>query len=114
MSEYVKQKIKECLNHILIKINQNNPTDILKSAKNLYEKIYTKEATSKAATTEFLRKVPNWKKESNEQFNFYEPKISLDVVAKFKNSQTNDKFPGNDGQTEEIYKHFSNALTPAL
>ena len=36
------------------------------------------------------------------------------MVAKFKNSQTNDKFPGNDGQTEEIYKHFSNALTPAL
>ena len=91
-----------------------NPTDILKSAKNLYEKFYTKEATSKAATTEFLSKVPNWKKKSNEQFNFYEPKISLDVVAKFKNYQTNDKFPGNDGQTEEIYKHFSNALAPAL
>ena len=40
----------------MIKINQNNPTDILKSAKNLYEKIYTKEATSKAALLNFLEK----------------------------------------------------------
>ena len=38
--------------------HSSNPTDILKSAKNLYEKLYTKETTSKTTTTEFISKIP--------------------------------------------------------
>ena len=57
----------------------SSPKDILKSEKNKKkkerEKIYTKETTSKAATTAttaFLSKIPNRKKISNEEFNLYE------------------------------------------
>ena len=48
--------------------------------KNLCENLYTKETTSKTATTEFLSKFPNEKKTSNEQFNLCEAKISLDEI----------------------------------
>ena len=42
-----------------------NPKDILQSAKNVYEKLYTMEITSKAVTTAFLSKIPNRKEISN-------------------------------------------------
>ena len=35
-------------------------------------KLYTKETTSKAATTEFISKIPNRKKICNEDFNLCE------------------------------------------
>ena len=53
----------------------SNPTDILKFAKNFYEKLYTKETTSKVLTTEFLSKIPNKKKISNEKFHLCEMKL---------------------------------------
>ena len=43
-----------------------------------YEKLYIKQ-TSTAATNEFLSKIPNRKKISNEHFNICEAEISLDV-----------------------------------
>ena len=61
-------------------INQNILA-ILRAFLNLqkfYEKLYTKQ-TSTAATTEFLSKIPNRKKISNEHFNICEAEISLDV-----------------------------------
>ena len=74
---------------------------------------YTK-WTSTAATTEFVCKVLNRKKISNEHFNLSEPEISLDEIMKSINSETNKKPPGNDDLTEEFYKHFSNELAPVL
>ena len=53
-------------------INQNILA-VLRTFLNLqknYEKLYKKQ-TSTAATTEFLSKIPNRKKISNEQFNLY-------------------------------------------
>ena len=50
-------------------INQNIPETLLTFSnlrKNFYEKPYTEETTSKTATTEFLSKIPNRKKISNE------------------------------------------------
>ena len=47
--------------------------------KKNYEKLYTKQ-TSTAATTEFLSKIPNRKKVSNEHFNLFEAEISLNVL----------------------------------
>ena len=44
--------------------------------KRIYEKLCTKEATSKAATTEFLSKIPNRKKISNENFALCEAETS--------------------------------------
>ena len=41
--------------------HSSNPNDILRSAKNLYKKLYTKETTSKTTTTEFISKIPNRK-----------------------------------------------------
>ena len=61
-----------------------------------FEKLYTKQ-TSTAATTEFLRKVPNRKKISNEHFNLCEAQISLDEIIKFINSETNNKSLCIDG-----------------
>ena len=82
----------------------SNPKDIFKSAKNFCETLSTKETTSKAATTEFLTKIPNRKKISNEQFNISEAKISLHEIIKFLNSQTNES-PGNNGLTADLYKN---------
>ena len=69
---------------------------------------------SKAATTEFLSKIPNKKKISNEDFNLCEAEISLDKIIKFINSQTNNKFSGNFGLKAVFYKYLSNELPPAL
>ena len=44
----------------------------------------------------------------------FEPKISLDEATKSTNSQTNNKSPGNDCLTAEVYKHFSNELSLIL
>ena len=95
-------------------INQNTLA-ILRTFLNLqkYEKLYTKQ-TSTAATTEFLSKIPNRKKISNEHFNLCEAEISLDEIIKSVNSEINNKFTGNDGLTAEFYKNFSNELAPIL
>ena len=87
-------------------INQNTLA-ILRTFLNLqkYEKLYTKQ-TSTAATTEFLSKIPNRKKISNEHFNLCEAEISLDEIIKSVNSEINNKFTGNDGLTAEFYKNF--------
>ena len=44
--------------------------------KSYYEKLYTKEATSKTSTTEFISETPNRKKISNEQFHLFRLKFS--------------------------------------
>ena len=69
----------------------SNPMNILKSAKKIM-KLYTK-WTSTAATTEFVCKIPNRKKISNEHFNLCEAEISLDEIIKSINSETNNKLP---------------------
>ena len=90
----------------------SNPKGILKSTKKKYEKLYTK-WTSTAATTEFVCKIPNRKKISNEHFNLCEAEISLDEIIKSINSETN-KPPYNDCLTAKFYKHFSNELALVL
>ena len=76
-------------------------------------KLYTK-WTSTAATTEFVCKIPNRKKISNEHFNLCEAEISLDEIIKSINPETNNKPPGNDDLKAEFYKHSSNGLAPVL
>ena len=66
----------------------------LQKTKN-YEKLYI-EQTFTAATTEFVRKIPNRKKISNEHFNLCEAEISLGEIIKSINSETNEP-SGNDG-----------------
>ena len=90
----------------------SNCKDILKSAKKVM-KLYTK-WTSTAGTAEFVCKIPNRKKISNEHFNLCEAEISLGEIIKSINSETNNKPPGNDGLTAEFYRHFSNELAPVL
>ena len=90
----------------------SNPKDILKSAKKIM-KLYTK-WTSTAATTEFVWKIPNRKKISYEHFNLCEAEISSDWIIKSINFGTNNKPPGNEGLTAEIYRHFSNELASVL
>ena len=65
-------KIKQYLNYINWWCKSkcsSNPKDILKSEKKGNEKLCTKETTFKAATTEFLSKISNRKKISNEEIN---------------------------------------------
>ena len=71
------------------RFSQKNSSYILKSAKQIHEKLDTKERTSKIATTEFLSNFPDRKKICIEQFNFSEAKISLNEMIKSANSQTN-------------------------
>ena len=57
-------KIKQYLKYILMTINQNILATLLTFSylqKNLYEKLYTKETTSKTTTIEFISKIPNRK-----------------------------------------------------
>ena len=53
--------------------------------------------TSTAAATEFVCKIPNRKKISNEHFNLYEVEMFLDEIIKSINSETHNKHPGNGG-----------------
>ena len=91
--------------------HSSKPNDILKSAKNFYEKRYRKETTSKTAAAELFSKISNRKKISNEQFHHCEVNIFLEKVT---NSQTNIKSAGNDGLTAKFYKHLSNELSSVL
>ena len=70
----------------------NNPNDIPKSAKNSYEKLGTKETTSKAAIPELFSEVSNRKKMSNNQFHHYEMKHFLEKVTKSINSHILNKY----------------------
>ena len=79
----------------------SNPNDILKSAKTNYKKLYIKR-TSTAATTEFVGKIPNRKKISNEHFNLWAAEISLNEIIKSIDSETNNKPQGNDGLKAEF------------
>ena len=66
-------------------LNQNIlavPRTLSNLQKRIYEKLYTKETTFKAAATEFLSQIPNRKKISNEDFNLCEAEISLDEIFK--------------------------------
>ena len=59
-------------------LNQNILGNLLTFSnlqKNFFEKLYTKETTSKTATTEFISKIPNRKEIFNEQFHLFETKI---------------------------------------
>ena len=118
-SKYFKDKIckiKQYLNHILMMINQNILA-ILRTFWNLqksYEKLYTVETTSRAATTDILSRIPNRYKKSNEQFNLSETKISLYEIIKSINSKANNKSPGSYILTAESYVHFWNELAPFL
>ena len=89
----------------------SNPNEILKSAKNFYENLYTRENVSKAAIDELLNKIPTNKKISKEHFDLCEAEISLDEISKAINSQKNNKSPGNDGLTAEFN---SKELAPIL
>ena len=70
--------------------------------------------TSTVATTEFLSKIPNRKKISNEDFSSCQTEMSLGEIIKFMNSEINNKSPRNYGLTVEFYKQFSNYLAPLL
>ena len=85
----------------------SNPKDILRSTKKIMRNSTT------AAPTEFVCKILNRKKISNEHFNLCEAEISLDEIIKSINSETN-KPPDNDCLTAEFYKHFSNELALVL
>ena len=80
-SEYLKEgmcKLKQYMNYIMMIINQNILTNLLifsNLQKCFYKKLYTKETTSKTSTTEFISKISNRKKGSNEQFHRFEDKI---------------------------------------
>ena len=64
----------------------SNPEDILKSAKKIYENLYTRKKVSKSATNELLNKIPLKKKISKEHFFLCEAEMSLDEIIKAINA----------------------------
>ena len=114
-SKYLKGRIctiKQYLNYVMMVINQKILA-ILRTFLNWQKKLWKPlhQANSSATTTEFLTNIP---KISNEQFNLCDSEISLDEITKSKNSETNNKSPGNDGLKAKFYKRFSNELAPVL
>ena len=95
----INQNILAILRTFSNHLTFGNPKDI---CKKFYEKLCTKETSSKAAATKFLSKLPNRKKISKERFNFCEGKISSNEIMKSINSQRNNKFLGNDALTAEF------------
>ena len=59
-----------------------NSEDIFKYSEKIYEKLYTKKTTSKAATTNFFNKICNRRKIYNEQFKLCEAELSLGEIMK--------------------------------
>ena len=59
-----------------------NSEDIFKYSEKIYEKLYTKKTTSKAATTKFFSKISNRRKIYNEQFKLCEAELSLGEIMK--------------------------------
>ena len=53
-----------------------------------------------------LLKIPNRKKNSNENFKLFETEPSLAEIIKSINFQTNNKSPDNDGIKTVFYKNF--------
>ena len=97
--------------------NQNyssNANDILKSDKNFYEKLYTKDRTSKTTTAEIFSKISNRKKISNKQLHHCKANNFIEKDTKSINCKTNIKYPGNDSITATFYKHLLNELSPIL
>ena len=78
-----------------------------KKKKKKIEKLYTKQSSA-TAITEFLSKIDNRKKISNEHFNLCETETSLDEIIKSTYSETYNISPSNDDLTTEFHKHFSN------
>ena len=70
--------------------------------------------SSTKQTSDFINKISNRKKISNEHFNLYKTEISSDEIIKSVNFETNNKSPGNDDLIWEFYKHFLNELAPVL
>ena len=64
----------------------SNPEDILKSAKKIYENLYTRKKVSKSATNKLLNKIPLKKKISKEHFFLCEAEMSLDEIIKAINA----------------------------
>ena len=65
----------------------SNPEDILnKSAKKIYENLYTRKKVSKSATNKLLNKIPLKKKISKEHFFLSEAEMSLDEIIKAINA----------------------------
>ena len=73
-----------CVAHIMKLETSSSPKDILESEKKNKKKLYTlhqgTETTSKAATSEFLSKIANRNKISNEDFTLCEEEIILDEI----------------------------------
>ena len=90
-------------------INQNNLT-VLRTFSNL-KKTFLWNSTPRR---QFLSKISNRKKISNEHFNLCEAETFLDEIIKSIKSQKNNKSPGNDGLKAISYKDFSNELAPVL
>ena len=59
--------------------HSSNSVDIFKSTKNFLEKLNTKEDSSNTTTSNVLSKIPNRKKTSKQQYNFFMTKISLEI-----------------------------------
>ena len=64
----------------------SNPEDILKSAKKIYENLYTRKKVSKSATNKLLNKIPLKKKISKEHIFLCEAEMSLDEIIKAINA----------------------------
>ena len=61
-----------------------------------------------------LNKIPTNRKISKGHLKLSEAEISLDEITKAIISEKNNKSPGNDGLTAELYKYFSNEVAPIL
>ena len=82
-----------------------NYTEVLEEIKGFYKKLFTKQDLNKSDTRIFLEGL-NLPKISESEKLLCETEITLEDLKESMLSMSDDKSPGNDGITRELYNFF--------
>ena len=88
-----------------LQVEVQNYTEVLEEIKKFYKKLFTKQDLNKSDTQVFLEGL-NLPKISESEKLLCETEITLDDLKESMLSMSDDKSPGNDGITRELYNFF--------
>ena len=91
-------------------IRKNKQTEILQAFTEFYSNLYKKEAVDNL-TDDFLKDLPRLPEDPNRNLGL---EIKLDEIKTALNQMENNKSPGPDGLTKELYTHLFDIIGPNL